>query len=348
MSAAALRAARMRSQRLDGRLHDAAELVRTLGGIQAQEPRAGALSIRARAERLTAADIERALVEERSIVRTWALRGTIHFVAAEDMRWLHELLAPLWMPAEQRALDALGVSRADRPRAVAAIRRALAGGPLTRAELCEELERAGISTAGQRAAHLPRLAALEGHVCFGPVHDGKNTYVLVGDWIGSEGAPLARDAALAELARRYLGAYAPAGPEDLAKWSGLGLRDARAAWASIASELTQVEGGWALASAAETLASPPPDPPLVRLLPAFDTYLLGYRDRDLAVPSEHVRAVWPGGGIVRPAIVANGLAVGTWRRTGARIVVEPFGDEVDASAELADVERFLGAQPADA
>jgi hypothetical protein len=320
----AVRAARMRSQRLDGRAAAVAELVRHLCGIQAQEPRAGALSIRARTEGVTAGDVERALVEERSIVRTWAMRGTIHFVAAEDVHWLHDLLAALWLPGEHKALDVLGVPDADRPRAVEAVRDALAAhGPLTRADLCAHLERAGIATDGQKAAHLPRLAALEGHVCFGPVRDGKDTYALLDDWI-EPGPRMQRDEAVALLARRYAAAYGPAEPRDLAAWSGLPVRDARAAWLDV-----------------ETPLPDPPDPPVVRLLPAFDTYLLGYRSRDLAVPHAHAKQVWPGGGIVRPTVIANGLAVGTWKRTGARVTLEPFGAPIDAAEEIADVERFL-------
>lgn len=317
----------MRSQRLDVRAASVAEAVRAVVGIQAQEPGAAGLSIRARTDGLSAADVARARDDERSIVRMWAMRGTIHFVAAEDAGWLHDLLAPLCVPRQHRRLDELGVPVADRPRAVAIIVAALRErGPLTRAELCEELERAGIDTAGQKAAHLPRLAALEGHVCFGPPRGGKDTYALIEEWIRERGPRLDRDQALAEIARRYAAGYGPAEPEDLAAWSGLPLRDARAGWPG-----------------APTPSSPPSaDSPLVRLLPAFDTYLLGYRNRDLAVPPQHAKQVWPGGGIVRPTIVADGLVVGTWRRSGARATLEPFGRVPDgAAAEVADVERFL-------
>ena len=346
MTDEALLAARMRGQRLDGRLSDAAELVRAIGGVQAQEPRAGALSIRARTEGLDAAAVERALVEERSIVRTWAMRGTIHLVASGDARWLHDLLTPLAAPAQIRALDGLGVPERDRRRAVDLIRRALADGPLSRAELCDELERGGIDTSGRKAAHLPRLAWLEGHVCFGPRHGGKDTYALVDDWLGPRrDPPRERDDALAELARRYLGAYGPADPRDLAAWSGLPLRDARTAWELIAPDLREAGGRWLLARDADRLEGPVPDPPLVRLLPAFDTYLLGYRGRELAVPAEHARRVWPGGGIVHPTVVANGRAVATWRirRRGGRadVEIEPFTRGPAAGAEAADVIRFL-------
>jgi hypothetical protein len=330
MTDAELRAARMRSQRLDGRLRDAAELVRVLGGVQAQEPNAAALSIRARTEGLTVADVDRALNEDRSIVRIWAMRGTLHLVAAEDYAWLHDLLAPRWAARQQKGLDALGVPAAHRPLAVETIVAALASnGPLTRAELCEHLERAGIDTTGQRAAHLPALAALEGHVCFGPRRGGKDTYALVRDWLGPRDS-LPRDRALVELSRRYMEAYAPCEPEDFAAWSGLTISDARAAWREIAP--------------APVEAQLPPDPPLVRLLPAFDTYLLGYRNRALAVPDEHAKQVWPGGGIIRPAVVVNGRAAATWRlqRRARRVDLdfEPFAATPDVAVEVADVQRF--------
>ncbi|MEA2440376.1 MAG: hypothetical protein QOH76_1800 [Thermoleophilaceae bacterium] len=328
---------RARSQRLLGeRLGDPAGIVRELVGVQAQEPVAGALSIRVRSTGLTRADVEHELVERRSIVRLWAMRGTIHIVAAEDARWLVDLFGPAAMRSTHRRLGQLGVPATDRPRAVALIRAALAGhGPLTRAELMERLAPAGITTGGQAAAHLPNLAALEGHVCFGPPRGGKPTFVLRDDWLGTGLPELPRERAVVELARRYERAFGPATAEDFAAWSGLPLRDARAGWGSIPVDRR---------AAGEEDA---PDPPVVRLLPAFDTYLLGYRSREFAVPAEHARDVWPGGGIVRPTVVANGRGVGTWRRNGASVEIAPFGrDAFDAGDEIADVQRFLAARPA--
>jgi hypothetical protein len=90
-----------------------------------------------------------------------------------------------------------------------------------------------------------------------------------------------------------------------------------------------------------------PGPPVVRLLPAFDTYLLGYRSREFAVPPEHARRVWPGGGIVRPTVIVNGRGVATWKRNGTKIELEPFGEgHIAAAEEVADVQRFLSARPA--
>jgi hypothetical protein len=134
---------------------------------------------------------------------------------------------------------------------------------------------------------------------------------------------------VAELARRYVRAFGPAEPEDFAAWSGLPLRDARASW-----------------SPARRSRTAEPDPPVVRLLPAFDTYLLGYRSRNFCVPAEHAREVWPGGGIVRPTVIRNGRCIGTWRRAGAQVEIHPFGeDSIDASDEIDDVQRFLGPRP---
>ena len=306
--------------------------MRSVVGVQAQEPVAGALSIRVRSTGLTRADVDRALVEERSIVRLWAMRGTIHLVPAEDAAWLVELFAPLALPGTHRRLGQLGVPEADRPRAVALIRATLAAhGPLTRAELMGHLARAAITTDGQAAAHLPVLAALEGHVCFGPPRGGKPSFVLRDDWLAAGLPRMPRERAVAELVRRYVRAFGPAAPEDFAAWSGLPLREARSGWQERAPAARKGTG---------------PDPPITRLLPAFDTYLLGYRSREFAVEAEHARKVWPGGGIVRPTVIENGRAVAIWRRSGTKVEIEPFGEHhVAGDAEIADVERFLGARP---
>jgi hypothetical protein len=335
-------ATRARSQwLLDERMRDPTAVVRATAGIQAQDQAAAALSIRVRSDGLTRADVDHALVEERSIVRLWAMRGTIHMVPSEDARWLVDLLGPLGLTGSHRRLGQLGVPEADRPRAVVAMRTALEEhGPLTRVELMEHVARAGIQTEGQAGAHLPHLAALQGLVVFGPpARGGKPTYALRDDWLGRDLPQLPRDRALAELVRRYVCAFGPAWPEDFSWWSGLPLRDARAGWQAIAGELIETDDGWLRAGRTD---EQPPQPPIVRLLPAFDTYLLGYRNRDVTLAPEHARRVWPGGGIVRPTVVSNGRAVGTWRRTGTRAEIEPFaGPDLEVDDEVADVQRFL-------
>jgi hypothetical protein len=225
-------------------------------------------------------------------------------------------------------------------------------GPLTRSEIAERLARRGIRTEGQAAFHLVALAALKGHVCMGPDRGGESAVVLVRDWLGPR-STLERDAALAELARRYLCAYEPAAPEDMAAWSGLGLTEARKGWHLIAQELSEVNmaGGqkaWTLRS--QDIRLRPAG--FVRLLPGFDNYLLGYRSRDFAVDPLHAREVHPGGGMLRAVVLVDGRAVATWslRRGGTNLIitVRSFDKpsprvEEGLEAETRDIGRFLGA-----
>jgi hypothetical protein len=178
-------------------------------------------------------------------------------------------------------------------------------GPLTRAELVEQLAaRTGIRLEGQAAPHLLARAALEGVICLGPDRGAKPTYVLLADWIGAgpKAPSLSKDAACAELARRYLAAYGPAEPDDFVAWSGLPVTDARAGWKSIVHELTDVEvagrPAWMLKEHLEWLDEFPVQAPIVRLLPAFDTYLLGYQNRNLVVSPQYARRINAGGGMI--------------------------------------------------
>jgi uncharacterized protein YcaQ len=222
--------------------------------------------------------------------------------------------------------------------------------PLTRAELAEQLAERGIPTAGQAAYHLLRRAGLEGVICFGPDRASKPTYVLLDDW-GRMGGAIGEQEARAELARRYLAAYGPARPEDLATWSGLSIKEARAGFEMVADQLLEVEiegsPAWLLKSRAAWLDEPTTDGVVVRLLPSFDPYLLGYRSRELTVPQAYAKRVHPGGGVLRPTLLVDGRAAGTWQakrsRGGFVVNVEPFKDlDVAVTHALEDSVRDLG------
>jgi hypothetical protein len=310
-----------------------AQVVRDLGGAQAQEAEAAALTVRARCAGLVAADVERAQTQERSVVRTWCIRGTLHLVATEDLGWLLGLLGPIFIRSSRGRRAELGLDEATGERAIRALRDVLGKqGPLTRAEIVEQLAHRGIQLAGQTRPHLLRLAALQGIICWGPARGREPTYVLLSDWVEA-GPALPPEQARAELAHRYLSAYAPAAPEDFAAWSGLSLAAARAAWQSLSSQLIEVETraapAWMLATQAAWLQEALP-PPIVRLLPRYDAYLLGYRNRDLAIDAGYVKRVYPGGGLLHPALLVNGRVTGTWKikRQGERIhvLLEPFAD----------------------
>ena len=327
--------------------------------MQAQDPVAGALAVWARTTGLAASDLEHARVRERSLIRTWGMRGTLHLFAADDLGWLLPLFAPIFNGRSRRRRAELGLDEETTARGVHALQNVLAGqGPLARAELVERLAGHGIRLEGQAAPHLLAYAALEGVVCCGPEQGGKSTYVLLDDWIGV-GRAFPREAALTELARRYLAAYAPATPTDLATWSGLPSAEMRAALASVADELLEVEvagrPAWLPKAHAAWLDCLNGDAPAVRLLPSFDTYLLGYRGRDLLVAPPFADRINPGGGLVHPTLLVDGRVLGTWRwnrrRDGADLIVEPFDDlpadvYAGVEAEVADLARFLGIQAA--
>jgi hypothetical protein len=355
-----LRRLRLRAQRLAGpRPGEVAGVVRAVGGLQAQDTPASRLAVRPRSRGLDEAAVRRACNQDRSVVRTWAMRGTLHMVAAEDAGWLVALLGPVFAAADRRRRLQLGLDDDLCERALAALPAVLAAGPRSRADLVRGLAAEGvrIDPGGQAPAHLVGYAALRGLVCRGPDLDGDQaSYVLLEDWVGAGRAPaLGPDDALAELARRYLGGHGPAGPEDLAAWSGLPVGRARRAFELVAGELRELEAGgrrlWVPAGA--PAAGDGPDDPVVRLLGRFDDYLLGWRGRDLVLDSRFARRV-AAGGWVHPVVVVDGRVAGTWRarRTGGRleVTVEPFtgrlprGTGPGLEAEAADLGRFLGVE----
>ena len=323
---------------------DPLTVVERLLAVQAQDPRGARLAIRARSTGLTAADVDRALTEERSLVVTWLNRGTLHLVRSEDYPWLHLLTTPPLAKAVARRLAQEGVSEAAADRAVALIERALAGeGPLTRVELRERLDTADVPTRGQALVHLLFLASLRGVAVRGPMRGRQHAYALVRDWLG-EPAPVDRDAALAELARRYLAGHSPASDRDLARWAGLPLREARAGLAAIAPSLARRDDGLVeLARRAPAAGLPPP-----RLLGAFEPFLLGWSSRADVLGAHADRVV--SGGMFRPVALVRGRAAATWRLREGKVELEPFAPlsraveqrlEDDARA----VTGFLGAAP---
>jgi hypothetical protein len=332
------------------RRRSVAELVRHLGGVQAQVLSAAGLALRARTTGLKAEQVDRARLQDRSIVLTWAMRGTLHLIAAEDYGWLVPMVTEPSVANAHRRLKQEGVP-ADQPaKTVRLIARMLEReGPLIRAEIADRLRRQGIYTAGQAIAHLVWLAAAEGVICYGPDRDGAQCFVLVKDWLGNTKA-MEREKALSELALRYLKTHAPAGPADLAFWSGIRMGDATRAWKSIANRLVEVETDRGKRWSLRTTRDQAPRG-IVRLLPAFDEYLLGWRDREVAVSAEHRVKINRGGGWLHPVLLADGRVVATWgaKRTPKKvdIVIAPFARLTPAvrrraAAEAEEIGGFLG------
>jgi hypothetical protein len=328
-----------------------ADIAREVAGVQAQDPRAGKLAFRARDARLTAADVDRARTEERSLLRTWAMRKTAHLLASEDAHWLLPLYEPEQAKWSWRRLGQLGLDARTAKRALETIRRALAAdGPLTRKQLAERLAKRGIELDTQTRTHVFGLAVVSGMAYQGPDVGAQPCLVLREEWLPApRGRRFDRRAALTELARRYLRAFSPATETDFAGWSGLPLRDLRAGLEGIAPEMRELRLGEGTAFALKA-APRRARGPVVRLLGAFDNYLMGYRERDFIAGADRWPAIGPGGGILHPTIVRDGRALGTWQAPVGRrpeVDVELF-EPVDAAtqraidAEIADVRRFEG------
>jgi Winged helix DNA-binding domain len=321
---------------------DPVAVAERLLAVQAQDARGARLAIRVRSESLTAADVDRALTDDRTLVISWLNRGTLHLVRREDYPWLQALTTPPLRATSARRLAQEGVTPRAADRGVEVIGRALAAdGPLTRAQIRERLDSAGVRTKGQALVHVLLLASLRGLIVRGPMVGREHAFVLVRDWLG-ETPSVDRDPALAELARRYLAGHGPADDRDLARWAGLTLRDARAGLKAIASELEQRDDGLVdLARRAPGEADVPPP----RLLGAFDPLLLGWRSRESILGEHEPLAV--GGGLFRPVALVRGVAVAIWRLRDGEVVLEPFDrlskrTAAALKADANDVARFLG------
>ncbi|HWH45166.1 MAG TPA: winged helix DNA-binding domain-containing protein [Thermoleophilaceae bacterium] len=335
-------AERTRAQLLSGpRAASPVAVAQRLLAIQGQDPRGARLAVRARSRGLTASCVDRCLTDDRSLVVTWLNRGTLHLVASEDHHWLLALTAAGPTTSCMARLRRLGVPAASADRGVAAVERALAAeGPLIRDELRERIAAAGVPTEGQALVHVLMLACLRGLAVRGPMKGGEHAYVLVRDWLGAP-PRRERDAALAELARRYLAGHGPASDRDLARWAGVPLGAARSGLRAIGREIEERAGGLvALRGATRARALPPP-----RLLGAFDPVLLGWTSRtDVIDPAHGTRIV--DGGIFRSFALAEGRAVALWRLQRGRVEIEPLApipEEVVGALEreARDVERFL-------
>jgi hypothetical protein len=359
-----LRALRLHAQHLcpKASAEDLVEVVRSLVGVNAQSGPAMMLSLRARIKGLEPDDIRKAL-EERRLVRTWAMRGTVHLIAADDLGWLVSLLGPAILPKGRGRRRELGLDEDVIGRGLDAITAVLDGEkPLTRDELVAGLIDRDIplERKSQAPYHLIVYAALKGLVCLGPDREtGDQTYCLVEQWIGKR-KTRAGDEALAELVIRYLSGYGPASPKDFSSWSGLSLAEAKKGWDLLgdrnALKAIAVENGllWSLGSQLPLPEVPAGAGQVVNLLPAFDAFVLGYEDREHLVPSKYRKEVYHGGQTV-PVVLVDGRAASVWRyeRRGKKldIRIAPFGpfdrstrDLLEQEAE--DIGRFFGQQTA--
>jgi hypothetical protein len=302
---------RQRNQGLDvAAFRKPEEVVAWFGAVQAQDYLGALWALGLRTRAATEASVE-AAEARRAIVRTWPMRGTLHFVAAADARWMTQLLAPRVLARIANRLkrdvdvDAVVVRRARE-----VVTRVLDGGKrLERRDLYAALDARRIRTTGSRGLHILLWLAMEGTICLAGRQGKQHTFALLDQWIPAS-KPLDREAALGELARRYFTSHGPATQRDFMWWAGITAKDAQAAIDAAGSALAplQVDGNtywWREARGRRRAGRTP----AVKLLPSYDEFTVAYHDRSLLTTRR------PSMGLLGPVVVIDGRVVGDWRRT---------------------------------
>jgi len=350
---------RLQRHHLAGRApkQDLARVVGEIGGAQAQVMSAAELQIAVRAD-CTVADVRDALWKDRILVKTWLMRGTLHLTRAEDLPYFTAAMGRRWIRVRPSWLKFVGVSEKELWDLVDDIGAALDGSPLTREEL--------IAIVGKRRSEhirsvlrsgwggMLKPAARNGRLCFGPSRGQSVTFVNPRQWLRSwrEVDP---EAAIVEMARRYLRVYGPSTKNDFARWWGAWPGVGTAAWKALGPELVtvSVEGARLEALAADLAAirrAKLTEP--VQLLPLFDPYLMGYAKRDHMLDRVHAAKVSRTAGWISAVVLVEGVVVGTWTHTltgrTLRIAIAPFSRlpaKVTAGARErgAEIAKALGA-----
>lgn len=336
---------RLRNQRIAGaRFDKPGDVVAWMGAVQAQDYLGAlwALGLRTKSAREEA--VEKAIAD-RTVVRTWPMRGTLHFVAPADIRWMLALLAPRAIAGQRGRHRQLELDQAAFDRSRDFLTRALEGGrQLTRDALYDILEASGVSTAGQRGIHILARLAQEGLLCFAARQGKQQTFALLEEWVPAA-RKLERDEALAELAGRYFTSHGPATVQDFTWWSGLTVADARTgielAGSHLERETINSQDYWL--AAAEPAARP--ESSTAWLLPPFDEYTVAYKDRS-AVLDPAQGGVISGNGIFYPVVILDGRVAGTWKRVFKKgtvvIILSPFAPlkKKEREAVAAAAERY--------
>lgn len=290
-------------------------IVTHLGAIQAQDYPGALWSIGLRIADATRADVERAIAN-RTIIRTWPMRGTLHFVPAIDARWMLELMAPRIMKGAAGRHKQLELDEAAFRRSRLLIAKALKREPIaTRTALFAALEKGGVSTEGQRGIHILQQLCMERMLCFGPHSEKQSTFAHFDEWIQTS-RQLDREDALRTIAERYFVSHGPATLRDFVWWTGLTVAHAKVGLHLARSSLEQLTTDDAELWMSNDRPTVDSTAPRAHLLPGFDEFMLGYKDRSAALAPKYAWRIVPGGnGMFLSTLVLDGQVRGTWRKT---------------------------------
>ncbi|MBE3519953.1 MAG: AlkZ family DNA glycosylase [Firmicutes bacterium] len=341
---------RVKRQHLLVKADDVVSSVRSSCGIQSQIPQQARIALWARTRDLTADKIDESLWRTRSLVKTWCMRATVHLLPSPDFYAYIQAVGPEVIRSEIRWMSRYGLSDQVVDEAVGAIFDALADGPLTRVELGEKVARLAGDDLRRWVERgwggLVKIAALRGLVCFGPDRGREVTFVRVKDWLPDANEPRTNTlSAQAFLLRSYLASYGPARISDFSYWSGISATGAQQALELLRDEIAQVtvDGEESLLLREDLCETQEADfdEPVVNLLPSFDPYMLGHRQKSHLVDEAHYKAIYRKAGWVSPVLLVNGRAAGTWEaeRKGSSLAVSvktfgPIRPEVGLAVEM--------------
>ncbi|HEX6731527.1 MAG TPA: winged helix DNA-binding domain-containing protein [Pyrinomonadaceae bacterium] len=290
---------------------DPADVVNWLGAVQAQDYLGSLWAIGQRTIDATERDVENA-VADRRIIRTWPMRGTLHFVPAVDVRWMLKLLTPRVISRSAGRYRQLELDEHTFARSAKVFERVLRGGKqLTRKEMYTALEASNIRIAGQRGIHIIGHLAQDGLICFAARRGKQQTFALLDEWVPAS-RNLDPEEGLAKLTKCYFRSHGPATLHDFTWWSGLKTSEARAGLGMVQTELAcEVHDGQAYWFPSLTSRSANGTSEAL-LLPTYDEYTVAYKDRSTVLNPRYARQA--GNGIFSSTIAMNGQIVGTWGR----------------------------------
>jgi len=290
----------------------AKEIVSWMGATQAQDYSMAKWAVGLRLGDSDEKSIESSF-NKGEIIRTHVLRPTWHFVIPDDIFWMIKLSAPKIQSSLKSRHKQLELSEAIINKTNSIIENALGNGiNLTREELAGEFHKSGINTDENRLSHLLFCAELEGIICSGPLKSKKHTYSLLSDRVPKK-KELSRDESIAELAKRYFTSHCPATIQDFAWWSNLSLTEIRKAIDSVKSDFitdTTVSGQFLYPNSYSE-----PYKASAYLLPAYDEFLISYKDRSSSLSLVNNRKAVSDNGIFYPPVVVNGQVSGLWQKT---------------------------------
>ncbi|HYG38187.1 MAG TPA: winged helix DNA-binding domain-containing protein [Cytophagales bacterium] len=289
------------------------DVVSTLGAVQAQDYLSALWAVGLRLPEVTEAEIEQEIADKK-ILRTWPMRGTLHFVAAEDARWMLKLLTPRIIAKSAGTYRQGELNDQIFNRSAELFINALQGGKsLTREGMYKVLNDADISTIGQRGMHILGNLAQKGLICLGAREGKQHTFVLLEEWLPKFNV-LEGEEALAELAQRYFKSHGPATLNDFVWWTGLKVADAKVALEmakhNLRQEVIEEKTYWMDCNLVENKDLTTH----TCLLPAFDEFFIAYQDRSPSIEPHYFSSVATKNGIFNPIIVRGGKVIGTWKR----------------------------------